>query len=273
MNGQVIVGTGKAVGDPRHGGKPLQQPGRIPVGLAVLLQNAQPPVDRESCIAQGRAIAGPPFIEAVAVGDISHKADAARSGVDHAPNKLRLADEILHGDQIVAQQRLTRPGEAVHKDGGLAESADHFQIGPVEQLDAQDADGLLQVKMRGEKPRGDLSVRYLKHPDIVAEAADLIGEAGDKESTEVVAEQLAPCQQGDAPPGRLRTERLRIAQLPGLGEHQTPGRLRHRTPAVEDLGDGVSGQPAGVGDILHRYSFQRHQRSTAFIIQVSFIIA
>ena len=61
---------------------------------------------------------------------------------------------------------------------------------------------------------------------------------------------------------RLFEGQLEIPELLRRLQHQLPVGILHRAAAVENLGDRVSGQTAGVGHILYRHASQRHSASS-----------
>ena len=91
MDGEIVVGTGKGVGDRGHGRKLFQQPFGAAVQIAVFLEDRALAVDRQSRVAQRDAAAEPALKKAVAVLNVSHKANPAGAGVDHPPDKRDLA--------------------------------------------------------------------------------------------------------------------------------------------------------------------------------------
>jgi hypothetical protein len=97
----------------------------------------------------------------------------------------------------------------------------------------------------------------------VAKAGDLISKARQKVSAKAVAQELVLRQEGyvavlllpDYPIDGV----LVIAELASLVDNEAFGGLWHRTPSIEDLGHRIPRQPAGIRNILHGYSFQRHK--------------
>ena len=147
MDGQIVVGAGKAVRDLRQGLQLTQEPGGIPVVFPVLRQDAQVLPDGKPSLPQRHAAAHPALIKAVAVFYTPHKPDLLCSCRDHSPHKCRFTGQILHGDEVAVNGTAGGSGVAVHKHGGLSQGADALQVGPVKQLDTQDPRGLLQVQV------------------------------------------------------------------------------------------------------------------------------
>ena len=82
-------------------------------------------------------------------------------------------------------------------------------------------------------------------------------------------------QQGDVPTALRRVRRifrnLAVAQLLRFLQHQLFRGLGHGASIVENLGDRVAGQAAGVGDLLHRYSFDSHSvHSQVYFFQINY---
>ena len=107
--------------------------------------------------------------------------------------------------------------------------------------------------------RGDL-----EHLQRITGPADLIGKGRDKKGAEMVVHGHIAGQQGDVPAGGGNRRPFfflgeTITQFFRLLEDQAAGGGGYCSPAVEDLGDRVSGKTAGIGDILHGYSLEGHE--------------
>ena len=99
--------------------------------------------------------------------------------------------------------------------------------------------------------------------------ADLIGKGGHENRPEMKIPGYPACEQRNAPalPGggaRRGFRRKTVTQLRRFLQYQIPGALRNGAAAVKNLGDRVSGQSAGIGDILHGDAFGRHKRTPLF---------
>ena len=138
-----------------------------------------------------------------------------------------------------------------------------MQILPVKQFDPENTRRLSQTEMRRQLFRRGLLGGDLIQLYGIPGTADLIGKAGEKAPHKAVTDDLALGQDRNAAAAFLAAvgppEPLGVAELLSLGKNRLSCGLRHGAAAVKNLGDCIPGQSAGVRNILHRNSFQRHE--------------
>ena len=262
MDGQIVVGADKGVRQPGHGLQVFHQPGRLAVGEAVRLGDAQ--LGRKGQTAAGQRGAKPvePLIKTVTMGMVPHKSQRAGPQGDQPVGHRNGTGGVFHRDKVAGHGRKVRPGIGVGKDHRQTQLADKVGVALVEHLNAEDARGVLQHKVGGQTAVPVLVRLDLVDHQRIARPAHAIGKAGDKVGAVMIPPRHAQGQQRDAAALRHRMphrfRQLPVTHLPRLVQHLLARGLRHAAPTVEHLGHRIARQPAGIGNILHRDFLRGH---------------
>ena len=204
-------------------------------------------------------------METVAVFLIPHETKPSRAALDHPVDQSRFAGNVFHRNVVTLKQRPARAGMPVHKNRRLSQGADHLQVFPVKQLDSQYPGGFLQGEMGRQFLFRDFLGGNLIDLHGIPGTADLIGKACDKKGAKIMAQEFVLRQKRNtSAPGLGNLVSLRaliIAEFLGLVENRFLRHFRNGAASVEDFGNGVSRQSAGIGYVLHGNPFQRHKYS------------
>ena len=100
MQRKKVIGTDKGIRHHRHPTDLREQPIAVTVGGVVLRQNAEGLVHGNPGCFLRLAEADPPFIEAVAVGNIPYKPRMFGAGSQNVAGQSVCAGDVLHGNRI-----------------------------------------------------------------------------------------------------------------------------------------------------------------------------
>ena len=242
-----------------------QEPVNVAVWLHVIGQDAQLLIQWNIRPAQSQREAHPPLVKAVAVPFVPYKTQPPRSRRNDVGGNLNGTGHIFHGNQVAVHGCDVGIDIGVHQNDGKPKITQHIQIAPVKQLNAEKARSLLHRQMGRETPRQEFLWGHLIHHQRVPGAAETLGKCRDEERTEMVVRRhmagkqgdiFAACHWLDACGGRFGY--LVIPQLLCLLQHRVLGCLWHGSSAVEDFRHRISGQAAGIGNVLHGNPFVCH---------------